>query len=310
MRLNAFGTGEQSWERGPPARAPTDDQRRAQTTRFRWSLTVTHAVCFGGNLSWAHALRSQADVETPTDRELRALMARCTAAGDDVAAWRELRDRMAALASTGGAIAALARSIENLLSGMLEGTVADLARAMELVAEACAALRLATPGRSSAGEPGLHMEDERLVDLVERLDAFSSGMPDVVLDELASASAAHEPPVLTEREDGTRVTLARFDDEPAQVPLADAHDSVSAWPTDASALPSTVDTIVEAMNALVARLYAQSRTLQSDPAIGQVEDARHALAELANMIDELAVLTDALAGWSVESAALLGESTQ
>ena len=237
-------------------------------------------------------------------------MARCTAASDDVAAWRELREWMVVLASTGGDIAALARSIENLLSGVLEGTVADLARAMELVAEACSALRLATPGRSSACEPGWHVEDERVVDLVERLDAFSSGIPDVVLGELPSASAANEPPVLTEREDGTRVTLARFDDEPAQVPLADAHDSVSAWPTDASALPSTVDTIVAAMNALVARLYAQSRTLQSDPAIGQVEDARHALAELANMIDELAVLTDALAGWSVASAALLGESTQ
>ena len=260
-------------------------------------------MCFGGNLTWEHALRSQVDVDTPTDRELGALMARWSAAGDDVAAWRELREWMAALASTGGEIAALARSIENLLSGMLEGTVADLARAMELVAEACSALRLATPGRTSAGEPALHLEDERLVDLVERLDACSSGMPDVVLDELPGTSAANQPPVLTEREDGTRVTLARFDDEPVQVPLAGAHDS-------ASALPSTVATIVEAMNALVARLHAQSRTLQRDPAIGQVENSRHALVELANTIDELEALTDALAGWSVESAALLGESTQ
>ena len=230
-------------------------------------------------------------------------MARWSAASDDVAAWRELREWMAALASTGGETAALARSIENLLSGMLEGTVVDLARATELVAEACSALRSATPGRSSAGEPGLRAETERLVDLIERLDAFSSGIPGEVLDELPSASAAAEPPVLTEREDGTRVTLGRFDDESAQVPLADAHDH-------APALPSTVDTIVEAMNALVARLHAQSRMRQSDPAIGQVEDSRHALAELANMIDELAALTDALARWSVESAALLGESTQ
>ena len=65
-------------------------------------------------------------------------MARRSAASDDVAAWRELREWMAALASTGGETAALARSIENLLSGMLEGTVVDLARATELVAEAWA----------------------------------------------------------------------------------------------------------------------------------------------------------------------------
>ena len=237
-----------------------------------------------------------------------ALIAACITGVDRQVAIRALNSRLAEIAGADETATPLLRAVENLLDGVRRGGVSDVEGAMELVAESAAELQ-ATPG-------------DRL-DLIERLDLMASGVMDVDLDSSAGSSMrgagpsrspaegssmrgagpsrspaegsfTAEPPVLTEREDGSRVELGRFD-EPSALAAEAIRDE-----------PRTVGTIVEAMDAVVLRLSRQVETVRARSGAGQYGEVRQTVDELSETVRELEHLRDALAKWSEESAALLG----
>ncbi|MCY3814572.1 MAG: hypothetical protein OXH15_22570 [Gammaproteobacteria bacterium] len=211
--------------------------------------------------------------------DLNALIAACVTSADRSAAVRELEDRLAQIAGADETSAPLLRAVENLLDGVLAGSVSPVEPAMELVAESAAGLR-------AAGGPDRHL------DLIERLDLMASGVTDVDLDSYAPASSAAEPPVLTEREDGSRVELGHFDEPSAGTPAATRDE------------PRTVGAIVEGMDAAVLRLARQLETARAR----SDSEAQRTLDEMSETVRELQDLKDALAKWSKESAALLSGS--
>lgn len=220
--------------------------------------------------------------------DLGALIAACVANVDRPVAIRALNSRLAEIAGADETATPLLRAVENLLDGVLRGGVSDVEGAMELVAESAAELQ-ATPG-------------DRL-DLVERLDLMASGVTDANLEEFApsskrgsdpSPSPAAEPPLLTEREDGSRVELGRFDESSA-LAREKTRDE-----------PRTVGTIVDAMDAVVLRLSSQVETVRARTGAGQDSEVQRSLDELSETVRELEDLRDSLAKWSEESAALLG----
>ena len=209
--------------------------------------------------------------------DLDALITACIAGVDRSRAIEELCNRLAQIAGADEAAAPLLRAVENLLDGVLTGTVAPVERAMDLVAESADGLKVA--GAS-----------DRHLDLIERLDLMASGITDVDLASFAPASSAAEPPVLTERDDGSRVELGRFD-EPSAPARETAHDE-----------PRTVEAIVEALDVELVRLARQLETVRAGPD-GEVQ---RTLDEVSETVRELLDLKDALAKWLKESAALLG----
>ena len=221
--------------------------------------------------------------------DLGALIAACVANVDRPVAIRALNSRLAEMARADETATPLLRAVENLLDGVLRGGVSDVEGAMELVAESAAELQ-ATPG-------------DRL-DLVERLDLMASGVTDANLEEFApsfkrgwsdpSPSPAAEPPLLTEREDGSRVELGRFDESSAQAREKTRDE------------PRTVGTIVDAMDAVVLRLSSQVETVRARTGAGQDSEVQRTLDKLSETVRELEDLRDSLAKWSEESAALLG----
>ena len=218
---------------------------------------------------------------SPDASGLDALITACIAGVDRSAAIKELDARLAQIAGANEAAAPLLQAVEHLLAGVLAGTVSPVEPAMALVAESAAALQ--------AGGGG----SDRHLDLIERLDLMASGVTDVDLDSFAPASSAAEPPVLTEREDGSRVELGRFD-EPSAGPRETPRDE-----------PRTVGAIVEGMDAAVLRLARQLETVRAGVGAGQAGDVQRTLDELSDTVRELQDLKDALANWSQESAALL-----
>lgn len=206
-----------------------------------------------------------------------ALITACMAGVGRRTAVRALSSRLAEIARADETATPLLRAVENLLDGVLEGGVPDVERAMDLVAESAAALQAAAGDR---------------LDLIERLDLMSSGVVDVDLDSSAGSSAA-EPPLLTEREDGSRVELGHFDEQPASAPEATRDE------------PRTVGTIVEAMDGVVSRLSRQVETVRGRAGVGQDSDIQRTVGELSETVRELENLRDALAKWSEQSAALL-----
>jgi len=208
--------------------------------------------------------------------DLDALIAACIVGVDRSAAIRELNDRLAQIAGADEIAAPLLRAVENLLDSVLAGGVSPVEPAMELVAQSAAGLQ----ARDGA---------DRHLDLIERLDLMASGVADVDLDSYAPALSAVEPPVLTERDDGSRVELGRFDE-----PFAGTRETTRDE-------PRTVGAIVEAMDAVVLRLSRQLEAVRA----GGDSDVQRTLDEISQTVRELKDLKDALAKWSKESAALL-----
>ena len=162
----------------------------------------------------------------------------------------------------------LPRAIEHLLQGLVAGTIAPNLAAVELLVEACPALS----GADAARE----------LQLVERLDAFASGLGDVPMDDLEPAPDRRpEPPLLTIREDGSAITPGAFDAEPAaQSPMAAAE-------------------IVAALEPAVDRLGTQVGTLE----LLAGPDLERLASELSSNAAEIAELKDALVEWAERSAA-------
>ena len=223
--------------------------------------------------------------------DLSALIAACIVSDDRQTAIPELKRRLAKIARTDETAVPLLRALEHLLDGVLADSVPDVAQAMGIVAESVAGLQADRDG------PPAQSAAEHRLDLIERIDLMASGVADVDLDSFASGSSGAEPPLLTEREDGSRVELGRFDEPSAtEARLA---------PETPREEPRTVAAIVEAIDAVVLRLARQLETVRVGMDAGQASEAQRTLGELTETVRELQDLKDALARWSKESAALL-----
>lgn len=223
--------------------------------------------------------------------DLSALIAACIVSDDRQTAVPELKSRLATIARTDETAVPLLRALEHLLDGVLADNVPDAAQAMGIVAESVRGLQA-----DRDGSPAQSVAEHRL-DLIERIDLMASGVVDVDLDSSASASSSAEPPLLTEREDGSRVELGRFD-EPSATEAGSAPETTGEE-------PRTVAAIVEAIDAVVLRLARQLETVRVRTDAGQASEAQRTLGELSETVRELQDLKDALARWSKESAALL-----
>ena len=221
-----------------------------------------------------------ARARSPDAPDLDTLITACIAGGDRSTAIEELNSRLAKIAGASESAAPLQQAVEHLLDGVLTGTVSPVEPAMQLVAESFAVLKA-------------HRAPDRHLDLIERLDLMASGVADVDLDSFAPMSSAAEPPVLTEREDGSRVELGRFDE-----PVAGTRETTRDG-------PRTVAVIVEGMDAAVLRLARQLEAVRAGVGAGRPGDVQRTLDELSATARELEDLRDALAKWSKESTALL-----
>lgn len=101
----------------------------------------------------------------------------------------------------------LAHSVCNLLERIREGAVEPNTATVEAVADA--AERIADPGRDGAAAAAGY--------LMERLDAYASGSTEEELgfEPMQRQAARDEPPLLTVRHDGVRVTPGSFEVAPA-----------------------------------------------------------------------------------------------
>ena len=222
--------------------------------------------------------------------DLSALIAVCIVSDDRQTAIPELKSRLAKIAGADETAMPLLRALENLLDGVLADSVVHVAQAMDVVAESVAGLQADRGPRAQSAA-------EHRLDLIERIDLVASGVADVDLDRFKPASPGAEPPLLTERDDGSRVELGLFDERSA----AEARSA----PETTREEPRTVAAIVEAIDAVVLRLARQLETVRVRMGAGQASEAQRTLGELSETVRELQDLKDALARWSKESAALL-----
>ena len=94
----------------------------------------------------------------------------------------------------------LARSVSNLLDRIGEGTVEPNGAVVDAVSEAVDRLPYLPDDAPGAAD-----------DLLERIDAYASGMTDMEFDSTQATEGADEPPLLTVRDDGVSVTPGMFD---------------------------------------------------------------------------------------------------
>ena len=229
-------------------------------------------------------------VDTKTGRNAAQSLERWLRDATDADALAGLHATASALATAGGPSAALARCLENLLSCVLDESLIATEPAARLVAEAFS-----------------HLDDDdaQLGDLMERIDIFASGMTDTALGDIGESPARNDPPVLTEREDGSRIKPGQFDDQhPADPGREDEPPRLPEWPAEPPSSTS-VKAIVDALDAAVRQLRDQLRGLAAHAQATDAEDFQRAMRELSTTAAELERLKEALADWSAESAALL-----
>ena len=185
----------------------------------------------------------------------------------------------------------LPRAIEHLLQGLVAGTVAPNMAAVELLVDACSALTGA--------------DTDRELQLIERLDAFASGLGDVPMDLEPAPARAPEPPLLTVREDGSRIVPGAFDTESTatgQVEEASLdppptppqpENGVHDEPAPPAQTPTTAAEIVAALEPAVDRLGTQIGTLE----LLAGPDLERLANDLSSNVAEVAQLKDALVAW-------------
>ncbi|MYD96483.1 MAG: hypothetical protein F4X98_03730 [Gammaproteobacteria bacterium] len=167
--------------------------------------------------------------------------------------------------SHGNAADQLARSVANLLDRLHDGTVDPTPEAVSLVAEAVSHL------------PGIDDEVESEVSgpsasLVERIDAFASGLAGVPIEADSSpAGDPSDPPLLTVRHDGVRVTPGSFDSIPT-----------STAPT--AAVPAALAAVADQLRFLIDTLTTMA---DGDPDPDEIEHLARRLAATADLVQRL-----------------------
>ena len=199
-------------------------------------------------------------------------------------------------ASSAGEIDQLPRAIQNLLRRLTDGTIApNMAAAKLLAAEACST--------------STDVDSDDALQLIERLDAFASGLGDVPVDSEPVPRRRSEPPLLTMREDGSRVLPGTFDATPSvasaaslvdeslplevalAAPSTTEHTAVEHTVVEHTVAEHTVAEIVAALELAADRLGAQVGTLEllAGPELRRLAD------DLSISATEIAQLKDALA---------------
>ena len=120
------------------------------------------------------------------------------------------------------AVRELARSVCNLLDRVREGRVDPNTVVVDAVAGAAGLLAAST----------VRVDHAAVGDLAERLDAYASGLTDLEFEDSRGPGepASNEPPLLTVRHDGVRVTPGSFDTAPGAGDQADELPVlVDAW---------------------------------------------------------------------------------
>ena len=161
--------------------------------------------------------RSVDDVQT--DDAMNALMA----------AWRgEPEDRRAVPGVRAALLVRYADAIDSgaIGAGELLGAACNL---MERIGEGTVEPNAAVV--DALGEAVDRMEYGDVGELVERLDAYASGLTDLEFGDAVSveASAYHEPPLLTVRDDGLRVKPGSFEAAASEAPPSALPVVVDAW---------------------------------------------------------------------------------
>lgn len=127
-----------------------------------------------------------------------------------------------AIQSDAGNVGELFRAVFNLMDRIGEGTVQPNEAVVAAIADAAA--RTGDQTHATASGVG---------DLVERLDAYASGLTDIEFGEALPSRelALGEPPLLTVRHDGVRVKPGVFEatSAPGQVPPSELPVLVDAW---------------------------------------------------------------------------------
>lgn len=127
-----------------------------------------------------------------------------------------------AIQSGAGGGGELLRAVFNLMDRIDEGTVEPNQAVVAALGDA--ADRMADPSPMEASGVG---------ELVERLDAYASGLTDIEFGEAVPSRkpAPGEPPLLTVRHDGIRVKPGFFEatSEPGEVPPSELPILVDAW---------------------------------------------------------------------------------
>lgn len=157
------------------------------------------------------------------------------AMGAMIAAWRsDPGDRRALTGVRAGVLARYADAIQagtegvgellraasNLMDRVEEGTVEPNEAVVDALGDAAG--RIDDPAMAGSG----------VEELVERLDAFASGLTDLEIGEALPSknSAPAEPPLLTMRHDGSRVKPGSFEPTSASdVPASELPVLIEAW---------------------------------------------------------------------------------
>ena len=264
--------------------------------------------CAGTSLSLKAADEARNALNDDLQTDIAQLSGRWRSAHDAGETLGPLADRLRQLHE--GKHTALVDAASHLLDSVAAGRVSNIELATGLIGDAVEVL---TSGEGASDRPPVH--DQHVLDLIEALDALASGIADVSrpaaraygqqasMDDSAEAPSQPasdtaetgsartdtekrpEPPILTIREDGSRVELGAFLADPPQTTVG----------------RSRVDTVVDDLGAAIKRLDDQLAALRS----GADLDETH--AALTQTAAELSALKSTLADWVRDSAALLNE---
>lgn len=163
------------------------------------------------------------------------------------------------------AVDQLARSVANLLDRLHDGTVDPTPEAVSLVAEAVSHL----PGIDDQVESDVAVPS---VSLVERIDAFASGLAGVPIDtDPPAAGNPGDPPLLTVRHDGVRVSPGSFDSSPSST-------------APAAAVPAALAAVADRLRCLVDTLTTMA---DGNPDPEEIEHLARRLAATADLVQRL-----------------------
>lgn len=178
-----------------------------------------------------------------------------------------------AIQSGAGDVDELLRAACNLMDRVGEGTVEPNDAVVAALGDAVGLI----------GDPTHAMEESVIDELVERLDAYASGLTDFELGEaLPSESAVPaEPPLLTVRHDGVRVRPGSF-------------EATSALGVPPSELPVLVD----AWEAVVEQLRGQLQSVSSIADTNAEPELRRLSIALQGVVETIERLNLTLAAYA------------
>ena len=181
-----------------------------------------------------------------------------------------------AIQSGAGGLGELLRAASNLMDRVGEGTVQP--NQAVVAGLAAAADRMGDPTPVEASGVG---------ELVERLDAYASGLTDIEFGEaLPSREPARgEPPLLTVRHDGVRVKPGFFEatSDPDEVPASELPVLVDAWEAVGVYLRGQLESVRAIADASAdSELRRHAVALQG--AVETIEGLNRTLAEYARRV--------------------------